>query len=119
MPGSTTLLNIEPSNSERLEFFEIMSGAGVTSIPVRLQGRVVVQVSGSATDINAIVERASRDPGSGEENWAPAETQSFVGDLSLGMPPRGYQEPAIGWWRLNVRSLDGGDVKVSIIGDNA
>lgn len=118
MVGSFTKLNIADRDSERGEFFEILEAAGLaTSPPVRLQGRVVVQVSGTATDIVAVVEHATRDPGSGEENWAPAEDEPFSGDLSAGIPPREYEDPAVGWWRVRVPTLTGGAVKISIIGE--
>ncbi len=119
MTGETTKLNIKDKSDERTEFFEILEAAGTTSPAIRLQGTVTVQLSGTATEISAVVERSSRSPGSGQENWAPAEDETFAGDLSAGIAPREYTEPAIGWWRVRVLTLTGGDVKISIIGETA
>ena len=119
MTGETTKLNIKDKNDERTEFFEILEAVGTTSPAIRLQGTVTVQLSGTATEISAVVERSSRSPGGGEENWAPAEDEAFAGNLSAGIAPREYAEPAVGWWRVRVPTLTGGDVKISIIGETA
>lgn len=118
MVGTVTQLNIAPSTSERAVFFEHLSAPGSTSPAVRLQGRVVVQIAGTATDIEAVVEHATQDPGSSQEDWAPAENEIFDGNLSLGMAPRQFEEPAIGWWRVRVTTLVGGYARISIIGDS-
>lgn len=119
MTGETTKLNVRNKDDERTEFFEVLEAVGTTSPPIRFQGNVTVQISGSATNVTAIVERSSRGPNTGEENWAPAENTPFSGDLSAGIAPREYVEPAIGWWRVRVPTLTGGNISVSIIGETA
>lgn len=111
-------IEIADNNGRRSELFEILSSVGQTE-EVRLQGDVIVQLSGTATAITAIVEHATRDPGSSEVNWAPASDDPFTGDLSAGMAPRPYVEPATGWWRVRIASISGGNCKISIIGETA
>ena len=123
MTGSTNRITVRDQDSgrafERVEFFEDMSAIGYTSPYVRLQGSVVVQLSGDATSVAGRVEYSSRDPGGAEANWAPAEDTGFSGDLSAGIAPRTYVDPASGWWRFNLTGLTGGNCKVSIIGESA
>lgn len=113
---STMDHDVAHSRDNRVELYQLMEAAGATDA-VRLQGDVVVQISGTATAITANVERASRDPNGAEVNWAPAEGEAFSGDLSAGISPRAYFEPATGFWRLNISALTGGTCKVSIIGE--
>lgn len=115
---SIRFIEIADNNNNRTELFETISSAASTD-PVRLQGRVIVQLSGTATAITAVVEHCTRDPSTAEVNWAPAEDEAFSGDLSAGMAPRPYEDPAIGWWRVRVTSISGGNCKVSIIGEKA
>lgn len=117
MAGSINSLFIRDKDGERTEYYEELNAPGVTSEAIRLQGTVTVQVSGTATDVVAIVERSSRAPGSGQENWAPAEDDPFENDLSAGIAPREYIEPAIGWWRVRVATLTGGNIRISILGE--
>jgi hypothetical protein len=100
----------------RVELYQLMEAPGSTDA-IRLQGDVVVQLSGTATAIEAWVEHATRDPASAEANWAPAEDDAFLGDLSAGIAPRPYIEPATGFWRVRVVSISGGNCKVSIVGE--
>lgn len=104
------------TRDNRVELFQDFAAAGQTQA-MRLQGDVVVQISGSATVIDAIVEHATRDPATPQANWAPADTSNFSGDLSIGMAPRVYLEPASGFWRVRIITLTGGNCKVSVIGD--
>lgn len=117
--GEITRVTIRDKNDERTELFEVVSVAGVSSQSVRLQGAITVQVSGTASNVKAVVERSSGDPGSPKENWAPAEDRPFEGDLSQGMAPREYAEPSIGWWRVRVPTLSDGSVQISIVGESA
>lgn len=94
-------------------FDQTLSGLGSTD-PVRLHGNVAVQVTGSATAIDAIVERSTRD--SANPNWAPAEDTHITGNPSTGIVVRGYAEPAAGYWRVRVVTLTGGDVTISVSG---
>lgn len=113
---STMDHSVAHSRDNRVELYQLMEATGQTDA-IRLQGDVIVQLSGTATDIVATVEHATRDPGSAEVNWAPAEDSGFSGDLSAGIPPRSYSEPATGFWRVNVTTLTGGNCKVSIVGE--
>lgn len=113
---STMDHNAAHTRDNRVELYELMTSAGITG-HLRLQGDVIVQISGDATNIVATVEHATRDPGTSEANWAPAEDTGFSGDLSAGIPPRSYSEPATGFWRLNITTLTGGNCKVSIVGE--
>ena len=115
---SIRFIEIADNNNNRSELFEALSAVGVTE-PVRLQGSVIVQLSGTATVLTAIVEHSTRDPSTSEVNWAPADDNVFSGDLSAGIAPRPYSEPAIGWWRVRVSEISGGNCKVSIIGEKA
>lgn len=119
MAGKSTFQTVREENGQRTVFFEQLDAAGTTSPAVRLQGAIVVQIAGTATTIEAIVEHATQDPGSGMEDWAPAERDKIIGNLSLGIPPREFAEPAIGWWRVRVPILTGGNARISIIGDKA
>lgn len=118
MASSIRFIEISDSNNQKTELFDTLASTGQTD-PVRLQGMVVVQLSGTATSINAIVEHATRDPSTAEANWAPAEEDAFEGNLSLGIAPRPYQDPATGWWRVRIASMSGGNCKISIIGEKA
>lgn len=102
----------------RTERFDTLSSA-TTSPPVRLSDGVTVQISGTATNIVGRVERSSQDPAVGTANWAPAEDTGFSGDLSAGISPRAFIEPAVGWWRVNLTTLTGGNCAVSIVGGKA
>ena len=102
----------------RAEQYDVLTVAG-TSPPVRLSDGVTVQISGTATNIVARVERSSQDPAMATANWAPAEDTGISGDLSAGISPRAFLEPAVGWWRLNITTLTGGNCKVSIVGGKA
>jgi hypothetical protein len=104
------------SRDNRVELYELMEGVGSTA-SVRLQGAIVVQLSGTATNIVAITERSSRDPNTNEVNWAPAETTGWSGNLSSGLAPRPYHDPATGFWRVRITTLTGGSCKVSIVGE--
>ena len=116
MPGTANKVTV--GGVERLKFFEQLDAPGTTSPFVRFTGRVTVQMAGTATNIVAVVERASQDPGSGNEDWAPAEPEPISGNLSAGIPPRVYTEPVDGWWRIRVTTLTGGHVRISMVGDD-
>lgn len=118
MASNIRFISIISNENERTELFDTLSAPGSTDA-VRLQGNVVVQVSGSATSLTAIVEHATRDPNTSEANWAPADDTGFGGNLSAGLSPRPYVEPATGWWRVRVTAISGGNCKISIIGEKA
>lgn len=116
MPGTANKVTV--GGVERLKFFQQLDAPGTTEPHIRFTGRVNVQLAGTATNIVAVVERASQDPGSGNEDWAPAEASNFSGDLSAGMAPRVYIEPVDGWWRVRVTTLTGGYARISMVGDD-
>lgn len=89
------------------------------SDPVRLSGDIVVQLSGTATNITAVFERNPQDPAQAPNGWAPAETEAFSGNLSLGIPARRYQDPISAFYRLRVTALSGGNVTVAISAQQA
>lgn len=115
---AATTERVTINGHERMKLFEQLDEAGSTD-PIRLTGRINVQIAGTATSIVAVVERASEDPNGDRVNWAPAEADTFSGNLSAGIAPRIYVEPADGFWRVRVTTLTGGYVRVSIVGDDA
>lgn len=118
MASDIRFISIISNANERTELFDTLSAPGSTDA-VRLQGSIVVQLSGTATSLAAVVEHATRDPATAEANWAPADDIGFAGNLSTGMSPKPYTEPATGWWRVRITAISGGSCKVSIIGEKA
>ena len=105
--------NQEIKIAERTETF---TEAGQTE-PLRFQRNedgLTIQVSGTATEFTAIVERCT-DVVAG--NWAPADNERFTGDLSAGIPPRQYHEPSRGFWRVRVEAISGGSATVVLTGE--
>lgn len=100
---------------ERQEMSQTLESAGASD-PIRLKGPLSVQLTGTATAITARVERSTQNP-TGTPNWAPAETETFSGNLAEGIAARAYEEPVAAYWRVNVTALTGGNVSVSIIGE--
>lgn len=118
MPATISRFELRDRPADKVELYQLMTATGSTDA-IRLQGGVIVQLSGSATSIIAKVEHATQDPATGEANWAPAEDDAFSGNLSAGIAPRPYLDPASGFWRLTITTLAGGNCKVSIIGEAA
>ena len=81
-----------------------------------IDARIVVQLSGTATAVTAVVERSTNDPLSASANWAPAEDAVFSGNLANGIAPRQYAEPSSAYWRVRISSISGGNCTVSIAG---
>jgi len=81
----------------------------------RVEDGVIVQLSGTATAITAIVERSTRDPAV-DANWAPVEADPITGDLTDGIPPKRYWEPGIAFWRIRFTTMTGGSVQISMLG---
>lgn len=91
-----------------------------SSNPLRLResgNGVVFHLSGTGT-FTAVVERSTRDPQRSAGNWARAEDDDWAGNLSTGVAPRVYNEPARGWWRLRVTALSG-TIQLNIMGERA
>lgn len=109
------------TDDKMVDFNQDFSSPGVSD-PLRLResdSGVVFHIGGTATAFEAVVERSTRDPIRQTPNWAPAEDQIWTGDISAGIPPRVYDEPARGWWRLRVISITGGIVQLNIMGERA
>lgn len=83
--------------------------------PARYCDEIVVQLSGTATHIKAMLERSFTDP-SEPNSFAPAEDEFFEGNLSAGMAARRYLDPIGGFYRVRIFELTGGNVYVSIGG---
>lgn len=102
------------------EYSEDFTAAG-SSDPIILQRTddgVLVQITGTATAIEAVVERSTEDP-AGTPNWAPAETTPITGDLTAGIAPRRYLEPARAYWRVRFVTVTGGSLKLYMVGGRA
>ena len=109
------------ADDKMVDFNQDFSVPG-SSDPLRLResdNGVIFQLGGTATAFEAIVERSTRDPIRQTPNWAPAEDENWTGDLSSGVSPRVYNEPARGWWRLRVISITGGALQLNIMGERA
>lgn len=123
MPSTEENFSLTPcaSTDNMVDFNQDFSAPG-SSTPLRLRANdngVIFQLSGTATAFEAVVERSTRDPIRQTPNWAPAEEEQWTGDLTAGTPPRVYNEPARGWWRLRVIAVSGGNLQLNIIGERA
>ena len=109
------------TDEKMVDFNQDFSAPGASD-PLRLResdNGVVFHLGGTATEFVAIVERSTRDPIRQTPNWAPAEEEQWTGDLTAGTPPRVYNEPARGWWRLRVIAVSGGNLQLNIMGERA
>lgn len=78
---------------------------------------VAVGLSGTATSVTAVIERSGRDPsGPSGASSAPADTTGLTGNLATGVPANIYEEPGVGWWRVNITASSGGTVLASLSG---
>ena len=78
---------------------------------------LVAQLDGTATSVVAVVERSATDPaGQYGAHAAPADATGFTGDLTAGIAPNEYVEPGVGWWRINVTTVTGGECTASLSG---
>lgn len=102
-----------------LEYTEDFSATGQTDACRFERGSdgVLVQIAGTATSVTAIVERATKDPGVGTPNWAPASDQPISGNLATGVAPKRFIEPTRGWWRVRITGLTGGTASVYMVGE--
>lgn len=112
MPGTTTS-HLRSTNTG-INFDQDFTAAGTTD-PVKLAVEVAVQITGIATDINATVERSTRDPAGGNANWAQVG-DPITGNPSLGIPVALYAEPSAAWWRVRITSMFGAAAAVSLSG---
>lgn len=83
---------------------------------------ITAQVNGTATACVAVVERSSVDPGlivngsAQGPQTAPADADGFDGDLTAGIAPNIYNEPGVGWWRINVTTVTAGTCTATLSG---
>ena len=85
---------------------------------------VVIALSGSATAVVAVVERSCVNPFARVAGslvpqgpiTTPADSDGFSGNLSAGIPANIYTESGVGWWRVRVSSVTGGDCTASLSG---
>lgn len=98
------------------ELTEDHTAAGPTST-MRCSGEIALQVSGTATAVNGVLERSTRDPTS-NPNWAPAG-DPITGNPSTGLPVKRYAEPTRAWYRFNILSMTGAGVTVVFSGEMA
>lgn len=93
-----------------------VSQPGLTSW-VCLTGQLAIQVTGDATVLSYLVERSSMDPHDpAGHNAAPADSQVITGSPVQGMTPEAFYEPGVGWWRIRVTDIQGGDALLTISG---
>lgn len=92
---------------------ETLSASG-DSTALRLRGLLVVQISGTATAVNAIVLRS---PDGAADNFSPAG-DPIVGDASAGIAVRRYEEPSRGFWKIRIVSVTG-SAKIHLSGFQA
>jgi hypothetical protein len=96
---------------------DTFTGSGVGT-PVELQNcDVTVQVLGTATAINARVQRSTAYPGADGSlgNWGPVD-DAITGDLTSGLNALVYVESDHAWWRISVTGVTGGNMTSSISG---
>lgn len=118
MPGTSEGFSVESPAGDRNYHYMEQTLTGVSSIdPLRCTGEVVVQLTGSATAVTAIVERSFRDPNS-SPNWAPAG-DIISGNPSAGLNVKRYAEPTRGWWRVRVIAITGANVLVHVSSEKA
>lgn len=122
MVGITEKINLKSRQGEAIiQYTEDFAAPGSTT-PQQFQRTddgVYIQISGSATAITAIVERSTKDPTRETANWAPAMAIPITGDLSAGIAPFIFNEPARGYWRVRITTLTGGTCTVVISGEQA
>lgn len=79
--------------------------------------QIAVQLDGTATSVIALVLRSAINPFQNPGALgAPADTGGFNGDVATGVAPLLYVEPGIGWWCVNLTTVSGGSVNVSMAG---
>jgi len=79
-----------------------------------LTGEIVFQLTGTATAVEARIERATKIG-----DWAPVDNTTLTGNPSAGIQVASSREPNAAYYRLNVLTLTGGNLNVSISGDVA
>ena len=82
------------------------SGPGaIATAWLRLTGEFKVQVTGTASSADVVVECSTRNPFEGPANAAPAEEEPWHVSPRAGAM-RLFRDPGAGWWRA--RRIDGG-----------
>lgn len=95
--------------------FADLSAPGVTEA-VKLASNIAVALSGTATNVEVVIERSARNP-DGTPTWVKVGA-SITGNLTTGIDVQAYLEPGTAWWRARVVTLTGGNVKIDISGRN-
>lgn len=84
---------------------------------------IVAALTGTATSITAVVQRSSVAPTQVATALqpagpliSPADNVGFSGNLSAGIAPNIYTESGVGWWRISVTAISGGNCYASLSG---
>lgn len=97
--------------------YQVFTVAGTTGWVRFATTDITVQIDGTATAINVIIERAVIDPLSDVAfTYAPVDATPMSGNAATGIPPNIYVEPGLGWWRARVTSMTGASATVSMTG---
>ena len=122
MPGIVEKISLKANAGDTIiQYTELFVAPGSTT-PQNFQSTdagVVVQFSGTATAITAIIERSTLDPVRDTPNWAPAMLDPVIGSLFTGIAPFLFDEPARAYWRVRITTLTGGNCTVVKSGEQA
>ena len=83
---------------------------------------IIAALSGTATSVTAVVERSAVNPAllvNGSAQGAvtsPADAAGITGNLATGVAPNIYTESGVGWWRIRVTAISGGNCIASLSG---
>ncbi len=79
---------------------------------------LVLQLAGTATTFNAVVERSTIDPAWANPNWVPAVEEPISVNLATTpTPPMVFTEPTRAWWRVRITAISGGNAILSMEGE--
>lgn len=81
---------------------------------VDFQRDIAIQITGTATSVTAVVERATRGP-TNTPNPAPVG-DAITGNALSGIPVATFYEPGVAWWRVRITAISGGIANISITG---
>ncbi|SKB32479.1 hypothetical protein [Sphingopyxis flava] len=124
MAGQTEriIFNREADEDVFVQYTETLTEPGMTK-PMKFQRSrlpedgVHLQISGTATEMEIVVERSTNDPNGPNPNWAPTTVEPISGDLSAGIAPFRFSEPCRAYWRVRVVTLEGGNIIVVLTGE--
>jgi hypothetical protein len=113
---STSLLQ-PPASREIVTAYAAGSAPFTTDWQRFIGSDIVIALTGTATSVTVTVERSPTDPSSpAGALTSPADSAGFTGNLSTGIPPNIYTESGVGWWRVNVTAISGGNCTASMSG---